>query len=179
MLIRSARLGGGTGGGSRRAVSLAAVNAHRPPDFVGTWKLLSLRQERADGSVAEPLGSQPIGFITYTESGFVHCMIGPEERPKLGAQPDEFAARDGLARVLFTLPKLPGLLRLGVSALRTVVYAGTWEVVGDTVIHHAELAGLPDWDGTDIERQYEIDDKNLRLIASFPGNRVVVDWRRA
>ncbi|QLY30479.1 lipocalin-like domain-containing protein [Nocardia huaxiensis] len=155
------------------------MNAHRPAELVGTWKLLSLRQERADGSTAEPMGSDPLGYITYTESGYVQCILGPAQRPKLGAQPDEFAARDGLARVLFTVPKLPGLLRLGVSALQTVVYAGTWEVEGNTVIHHAELAGLPDWDGTDIVREYEVESQRLRLIARFPTNRVVVDWQRA
>ncbi|MFC9998686.1 lipocalin-like domain-containing protein [Nocardia sp. NPDC127526] len=154
------------------------MNAHRPAEFVGTWKLLSLRQERADGSVTEPMGDDPLGYLTYTGSGHVHCILGPAGRPGLGAQPDEFAARDGLARILFTLPKLPNLLRLGVSTVRTVVYAGTWEVRGGSVIHHAEIAGLPDWDGTDIVRDYEIDEGALRLIARFPGNRVVVDWRR-
>ncbi|WP_459959241.1 lipocalin-like domain-containing protein [Nocardia sp. IFM 10818] len=154
------------------------MNAQRPAELIGTWKLLSLRQERTDGSATEPMGARPLGYLTYTETGHVHCILGPAGRPKLGAQPDEFAARDGLARAVFALPKLPNLLRLGIATVRTVVYAGTWEAQGDTVIHHAEIAGLPDWDGTDIVREFEVDDKALRLIARFPTNRVVVDWRR-
>ncbi|NNH72758.1 hypothetical protein HLB23_23320 [Nocardia uniformis] len=150
---------------------------NRPAEFVGTWRLLSMRQERS-GGVAEPLGSDPIGYLTYTADGHVHCMLGPRSRALLGTEPDQFAARDGLARALFVLPRVPKLLGLSISALKTIAYVGTWDVQGDTVIHHAELAGLPDWDGTDIVRGYEIDDKSLRLIAEFPTGRVVVDWAR-
>lgn len=160
------------------STNVAAPKVVRPKALVGTWALRSLRQYRADGKTAEPMGSDPHGYITYLASGHVHCILGPSARGKLGLEPDQFGAREGLSRALFALPRIPALLQLGVASLKTVCYAGTWEVLGDKVIHHAEIAGLPDWEQTDIVRGYEVDGSTLRLTAQFPDNRIVVEWVR-
>jgi len=41
--------------------------------------------------------------------------------------------------------------------------AGTYEVKGSTVVHHVELALIPDWDGQDVVREAEMRGDTLAL----------------
>ena len=47
------------------STNVAAPKVVRPKALVGTWALRSLRQYRADGKTAEPMGSDPHGYITF------------------------------------------------------------------------------------------------------------------
>ena len=71
------------------------------------------------------------------------------------------------------------------SAYRSMLtYAGTWERIGDEVVHHVELSLYPAWTGSDQRRRYEFrDDGTLALTARFEdGSReartAFLEWRR-
>jgi Lipocalin-like domain len=58
--------------------------------LVGTWRRVSWENRAADGRVSHPLGEDPIGFILYTEDGYMAVAI-----MRSGRAP--FAADDLLA----------------------------------------------------------------------------------
>ena len=40
-------------------------------DLVGTWRLKTWQNVGSDGSVVDPLGEQPLGYIFYNHNGYV------------------------------------------------------------------------------------------------------------
>lgn len=40
-------------------------------DLVGTWRLRSCKNVASDGSVVDPLGEKPVGYIFYNHDGYV------------------------------------------------------------------------------------------------------------
>ncbi len=40
-------------------------------DLVGTWRLKTWQNVGSDGSVVDPLGEQPLGYIFYNHDGHV------------------------------------------------------------------------------------------------------------
>jgi hypothetical protein len=59
-------------------------------------------------------------------------------------------------------------------------YCGTFEVVGDEVIHHVENSLFPEWIGTDRARTYQFhdEDRELRLVGDAGGLVQELVWRR-
>ena len=47
--------------------------------FVGTWKLVATRATLTDGPEV-PYGSDPLGYITYTDDGYMHAIFGQRFR---------------------------------------------------------------------------------------------------
>ena len=45
--------------------------------FLGAWLLESFESEAADGAVARPWGDDPVGIITWDESGYFAVQLGP------------------------------------------------------------------------------------------------------
>lgn len=61
-----------------------------------------------------------------------------------------------------------------------ISYTGSWELRGDEVVHHVELATYPDWPGTDLVRTVEWHDGDL--VLTTPPRKGWVSrlrWRRA
>ena len=48
--------------------------------LIGTWRLLSWQNEASDGSVTYPMGTDAIGFISYTGDGYVLVHIARADR---------------------------------------------------------------------------------------------------
>ena len=42
-------------------------------DLVGTWRLRTWKNVGSDGSVVEPLGEQPVGYIIYNRDRYMSC----------------------------------------------------------------------------------------------------------
>ena len=53
-------------------------------DLVGTWRLRSWRSEADDGSVAEPMGAAPLGYVVYTPDGRMITTISVTMDAKMG-----------------------------------------------------------------------------------------------
>ena len=45
--------------------------------FLGAWLLESFESEAADGSVSLPWGDDPVGIITWDDSGYFTVQLGP------------------------------------------------------------------------------------------------------
>jgi hypothetical protein len=115
--------------------------------FVGTWRLLSLELRTSDGQVSYPFGQDPVGYIMYSEDGYMSVAFMSANRPL-------FAVGDILG----------GTTEEKVNAAETYIsYCGRYEIQGDKVIHHIEVSLFPNWVGVHQERIFEFDGDRLSL----------------
>jgi hypothetical protein len=47
--------------------------------FLGTWKLAAVQLVRPDGTVTQPFGTAPLGYLTYTADGHMHAIFMHED----------------------------------------------------------------------------------------------------
>ena len=137
-------------------------------DLVGTWRLVSSEAVAADGRVSYPLGHNAIGYITYTEDGYMSVSMMSANRPN-------HAAADPLG----------GTDAEKIAAAETYLsYCGRYEVQGDRVFHHIDVAFLPNRTGTTQERVIERSGEVVSLTTPpmlIKGEEVTgrVLWKRA
>lgn len=104
--------------------------------LVGTWRLVSFAVQDADGRVSYPFGSDAEGFITYAADGQMAVQFGAANRNHLAGS-DWLAGSDA---------------EVAAAARHYFAYCGTYEVHGDTVIHHVALSLMPNWIGGELVR---------------------------
>ena len=63
-----------------------------PEQFVGTWRLGTMRADRGAGAPGEPHGPQPLGYITYTADGHMHAILMQPIPADTAAQPERASA---------------------------------------------------------------------------------------
>jgi hypothetical protein len=119
--------------------------AHNP--FAGTFRLVSLELKSEDGRVSYPFGRDAVGYIMYSEGGYMSVAFMRANRPNfasgdlLGATPEEkMAAHDTYQS-----------------------YCGRYAIQGDRVIHHIEVSSVPNWSGVDQERFFTLEGDRLSL----------------
>lgn len=115
--------------------------------FVGTWRLISWEYRSADGQVSNPFGQDFVGYIMYSEGGYMSVAIMSANRPK-------FASGDLWG----------GTTEEKVAAADTYVsYCGKYEVQGDKVIHYIDVSFFPNWSGVNQIRFFEFEGDRLSL----------------
>lgn len=50
--------------------------------FVGTWRLISFELKSVDEQASYPFGKDAVGYIMYTEDGYMSVVIMSTNRPK-------------------------------------------------------------------------------------------------
>lgn len=121
-----------------------------PHPLLGTWSLISWENKSLEGQVSYPFGQEVIGYLTYTQDGYMFVALMPRHRAN-------FASGD----------LLRGSTEEKVKAAETYIsYCGRYEFQGDKVIHHVELSLFPNWAGVDQERLIEL-----------AGNRLILSTR--
>ncbi|NES72196.1 MAG: lipocalin-like domain-containing protein, partial [Okeania sp. SIO2D1] len=53
--------------------------------FVGTWRLVSFELKDVNGQVTYPYGKDTIGYLMYTEDGYMSAVIMTARRPKFSS----------------------------------------------------------------------------------------------
>jgi len=135
---------------------LFAVGGARAEDLansvIGSWRLISCKVERSDGSVQDLYGPSPLGLLMYDRSGHMSVHLLKPDLPKCGTQ-DRRRCPDAQARIAFD--NYGG-------------YWGRYEVrpFEKVVFHHVEGASAPDWVGTSQKRFVEISGKRLTITTS-------------
>ena len=132
-----------------------ALQTRGMDDFLsGTWSLAAWRRIAEDGSVSYPLGADASGVLIYTENGRMAVQIAGANRPKLAV--DDPLGGDAQARA---------------SAYSTyLAYFGSYEVQGDTVVHHIHESLYPNWSGATQVRPYT--DESDELVLRTPPMRL-------
>jgi hypothetical protein len=119
------------------------------PNLVGSWKLVSFHSQDSSGRIVYPFGNDARGRLIYEPNGRMAVQLMDSHRPVF-ASSDPLITSEAEVRTAFG----------GYTA-----YYGTYSVNPDkqTIVHHIECALLPNWSGTDQERNFEFDGKYLTL----------------
>ena len=135
--------------------------------FIGTWKLISWENTDSDGVVTYTYGKYPVGYLIYTEDGFMAAEIMDPNRqqhdPDLPLQ----------AAFAQTLPEHDR-----VAAYSTYLsYCGTYSysIEDGMMIHHVKAGLIPSWAGNDQSRQFKLENSKLYL----GGKGAELIWERA
>ena len=119
------------------------------PNLAGTWKLISFHSKDSSGQTTYPFGKDAQGRLIYEPDGRLAVQVMNPNRPRF-ASDDPLVTSEAEVRAAFD----------GYTA-----YYGTYSVNPDekTIVHHIEVALLPNWVGTDQRRHFEFDGKYLTL----------------
>lgn len=137
-------------------------------NFAGTWKLVSWESKSTDGQIIHPFGENPIGYITYSESGYMSATIMKTHRPNI-----EVSLADLMnARKIFLKPWLlvtagkyvKAMIRYLQASANYVSYSGKYEIQAETVIHDVDVSLIPDWIGIKLERKFQFIGDRLVLV---------------
>jgi len=114
---------------------------------VGAWRFVTSVSRTEDGNVSRQSRPGATGYIIYTDDGHMAFLNMRSTRPGFesgsqeGGTPDEkIAAFDNF-----------------------VANCGTYEVEGNTVVHHVEAASVPNIVGTDLVRTFTLSGDELRV----------------
>lgn len=125
--------------------------------LIGTWRMISwTRTAEATGLVTDAMGANPNGYIAYHADGRMMALVVARTRGAHRA--GSLAAADKAA--LFD---------------SMLAYAATYEVKGDTVIHHVDATWNPGW-GPDLIRPFRLEGDRL-VISGAPGQDPVTGER--
>jgi len=136
--------------------------------FVGTWRLISNETKETSGEISHPFGKDATGYVIYTQDGYLALTI-------MGPNRGSFPSADIRA----------GSLEEKQAAFDSyLTYSGTYEVLGDKVVHHIEQSLFPNWSGADQVRFFQFSGDRLILrtppLAVGGAERTLyVTWQRA
>ena len=130
-------------------VSLAQpVSANDHSKMLGVWRLVSYDLEFQDTGERRPVfGKKPVGYIIFTPEGRMMAYLEAENR------------------------KAPQNAEEQAAAYRTLhAYSGKYRLEGDKWVTKVDAAWNVSWVGTDQERFYKFDGKQLHVISQWlPG----------
>jgi hypothetical protein len=116
----------------------------------GTWRLLAVEGRSEGRTISTPFGRHPIGQLVYLGDGRMSVMIMAAGRAKFGSH--------GLGA---------GTGREKAAAFDSfLAYSGRYERLEDRVIHHPDVASIPDFVGVPEERFVSLEGD--RLVLSTP-----------
>jgi Lipocalin-like domain len=123
--------------------------------LLGTWKLISAIAILPDGSIEPDVyGVNPVGYITYTSEERMMVMFAKRDRAPFSIDVKSPLGKD--------IQKLP-VAELAEAFTSFNAYAGTYELNGNIVIHHIEIASIPNRVGTDLVRTFSLNGDRVTL----------------
>lgn len=147
--------------------------------LVGVWKLLSYERRTSEGQVSYPFGLAPIGYLMYTEDGHMSATVIKNNRALQENDSDEQTNVSHVFSKLWYTWKKRGSFPKYRSATHFNSFCGTYEIVGNTVIHHIEVSLRPDWTDTSQEHVFELDEDKLLLSTSSADTHQYLLWEHA
>jgi hypothetical protein len=132
--------------------------------IVGTWQLTSW-QAIADSTVQCPYGEDAIGTLIYTEDGEVSLTLAYNNRDTLASDDRSKIDAESAKKAYTTY----------------FAYTGKYELDKENkkVIHNIEISLLPNWQGTQQIRNYQLHNDVLVLSADVVlGKYHLLEWKR-
>ncbi len=118
-----------------------------PSELVGTWKLVSMTTQHADGSVDYLFGQDATGYIFYLADGYMSVNLTAGGR-------EPYATSDFM---------LASERERAAAAATCISYAGPYEIDGDQIVHHIEVSLFPNWIGSEQRRFFHLVGNQLTL----------------
>lgn len=144
--------------------------ALRPENLVGSWDLEAFEVELADGRSVFPMGADALGRLMYSADGRMSATLSTANRAAL------------------SVPRLEAFGRAPESEKAAafdsfLAYVGRYTVEDGAVVHHVELASVPNIVGAQQRREATLEDESLTLRYAVHGSRGTrhntLRWRRS
>lgn len=131
--------------------------------ILGTWKLLSYHRLDEDGEKVYPLGTDPSGFLMYTEDGYMSAQLMKQNRPDYTLEGLHNGTREEMAE----------------AAHGYHAYAGKYEIDEEdgSVYHHNEVSLIPNRLGDIQDRQIEFQGDRITITSRTSSTHIV--WKKA
>ena len=135
--------------------------------MVGVYRQIGEDVVNADGSMTSD--DRRNSQIMYSPDGYMGVVSTPGRRSKISGS-------DGRMDLNGATPE-----ERAEAAKNLVCYAGHYELKGDTVLHHVEMALNPNLVGQTVIRRVHFDGPNLTLssVPDKDGSYRRIRWRRA
>ncbi len=137
--------------------------------FIGTWSLAAFEVQLADGTTVHPMGQGALGRLSYGADGRMSAMLARADRTPLSVPRLEAYGRAPADEKVLAFDSF-------------MAYAGRYTVEEDSVVHHVELASVPNIVGAQQRREASFDGDGLVLryaVTSSRGTRTnILRWRR-
>lgn len=125
--------------------------------LLGTWKLISIKATFPDGNIdKEAFGVNPIGYITYTVEGKMIVIFSKSQRQLLSGN-----SASPLTAAIHSVP-----IEERATAFSTFnSYAGSYtlDIDSSKVIHHVEIASIPNRIGKNLTRTFVLNGNQVTL----------------
>lgn len=131
--------------------------------ILGTWKLVSYYRLDEDGEKVYPLGTDPSGFLMYTEDGYMSAQLMKQDRPDYTLEGLHNGTREEMAE----------------AAHGYHAYAGKYEIDEEdgSVYHHNEVSLIPNRLGDIQDRQIEFQGDRITITSRTSSTHIV--WKKA
>ncbi len=131
------------------------LNLSQNNPLLGTWKLISITAIFPDGNIDnEAFGANPIGYITYTIEGKMMVIFSKCDRALLSG--------NSASPLTTAIHKVPIEERAEAFASFNS-YAGNYTLDGNKVIHHVEIASIPNRIGKSLTRTFVLNGNRVTL----------------
>lgn len=140
-----------------------------PEDLVGSWDLEAFEVRLPGGEVLTPMGPDARGRLMYGADGRMSATLSEAERPALSVPRLEAYGKAPSAEKAAAFDAY-------------LAYVGRYTVDGESVVHHVELASVPNIVGQAQQRHATLDGDVLTLSYAVHGSRGtrtnILRWRR-
>lgn len=146
---------------------------------VGLWKLHNMKKITSTGTVLYPFGENPLGYILYTEEGFMVAILMNAKRAHIGVTLEELGHAKQTNKIWYRFKYLKALVRYLQAATSCIAYCGTYDIKDNYIFHHVHASLFPDWIGTDLKRAFVLEERAITLTAYYPnGDKFELIWER-
>jgi len=149
--------------------------------LVGTWKVIEAKEVDKEQKISYPYGKNPVGYIIFTQDGYMSVSIMMSNRLKLGLSLEEIQSRGKVA----TLKLITNIFKYVTSIVRYfqagnkyAAYISKYEIRDNKLVYNIEVSIIPDLIGVSLERAFEISEDKLVLTTSYSGNNLYTTWQR-
>ena len=134
------------------SVALPAVALAQSAKLTGTWTWISIEGKRPDGTVYQPFGSSPKGFIVFDGNGRFAFLLTSSGRPKFAVNNREQGTADEYKAAM----------------QGSIAYSGTYSVSGQTLVFDIEASTFPNSEGTQQKRTITLTENELKYYNPSP-----------
>ena len=127
-------------------VSSPSNAASTKQKLLGTWELVSLSRSE-NGNVTQPLGSHPLGYVTFDRNGHFSAQVMRSDIPRFASN-SKNSGTDAENRSV-------------VQGMLTEFGTFTVDDTNHALIEHIVGCNFPNWNGTDVKLSFGLKDDQL------------------
>lgn len=130
---------------------------------MGTWELISYYRLEEDGEKVFPLGTDPSGFLMYTEDGYMSAQLMKQNRPDYSLEGLHNGSQEEMAE----------------AAHGYHAYSGKYEIdeADGSVYHHNEVSLIPNRLGDIQDRQIQFEGDKISITSRTSSTHII--WKKA